>query len=129
MVTSEPKSRFKFSRRQRILSGRRFSQIYDRRASAADSNLIVYAAANDLDFPRLGLSVGRKHGNAVRRNRIRRGLREAFRLSQHELPVGFDFILIPRVTDELSLEDYRKSLLTLTRQAAHRAEKKSEKAT
>ncbi len=126
MATTGRKPRFKLSRRQRILSGRRFSQVYDCRASSADANLIIYAAANELGFSRLGLSVGRKHGNAVRRNRIRRFLREAFRLNQHNIPVGFDYVLIPRVADEIGLDAYSQSLLTVAQQAVRRADKHSE---
>ena len=125
MDTTGLNPRFKLRRHHRILSGRRFSQIYDFRTSAGDANLIVYSAPNDLDFPRFGLSIGRKHGNAVRRNRIRRLLRESFRLSQHDLPAGFDFVLIPRVTVDLTLEDYRGSLLALAAKASRRAEQKS----
>ena len=77
-----------------------------------------------MGFPRMGLSVGRKNGNAVRRNRIRRLLRESFRLSQHEVPGGFDYILIPRQPGWDSLEEYRVSLLALAKRAAKRVGKK-----
>lgn len=61
-------------------------------------------------WTRFGLSVSRKHGNAVKRNRIKRLLREAFRLSQHDLPAGLDLILIPRQNSGTLLEDYQRSL-------------------
>ena len=127
MASSVRESRFLLKRPQRIVSGRRYSQIYAHRCSVADPALIIYAQPNELGFSRVGLSVSRKNGNAVRRNRIRRLLREAFRLSQYDIPKGFDYVLIPRQPGPDSLAEYRVSLLTLAKWAARRAGKAREK--
>lgn len=103
------------------MSGRRYSAIYALKRSAADGVLVVYAGPNELGISRMGLSVGKRNGNAVRRNRIRRLLREAFRLSQHEIPAGFDYVLIPRQPGRDTLAEYQASLLALTKRAAERA--------
>ena len=70
------------------------SAIFDRRRSAADGKLIVYVCENGLPHSRLGLSVSRKNGNAVHRNRMRRLYREAFRLTKQEMPTGLDLVLV-----------------------------------
>ena len=58
--------------RLRIRNRRDFHRIYRRRCTAADENLLVYGGPNGLPYPRLGMSVSRKLGNAVLRNRWRR---------------------------------------------------------
>lgn len=63
-----------------------------------------------LGFNRIGISIGRHVGNAVRRNRIKRLLREAFRLEQHRLPKGFDIVVSVRKHEPLALEKYKDHL-------------------
>ncbi|HUG94174.1 MAG TPA: ribonuclease P protein component [Planctomycetaceae bacterium] len=111
-------------RSRRIRSASDFERVYNQRQRAGDQHLLIFAAANGLDLPRLGLSVSKKHGNAVRRARLKRLLREAFRLSQHDLPrgrgQGLDLILIPRENSGAGRDDYRCSLVRLARRLAQR---------
>jgi ribonuclease P protein component len=103
-----------------------FQRCYDRRRSASDGRLIVYACPNGLDYSRLGLSVSRKYGGAVRRNRLRRLYREAYRLSRPDLPTGLDLILIPRGPAEPTLADLLTALPRLVGQVARRLAKEAE---
>ena len=115
-----------FPRSRRIRSPLEFARIYEQRNRAGDEHLLIFAAPNGLDHARLGLSVSRKHGNAVRRARLKRLLREAFRLSQDELPPGVDLILIPRQESTAGLEEFRRSLVRLAERLGKRLGRRSE---
>ncbi len=117
MTTPKPLT---FPQSRRMKTPAEFDRCYKRKRSASDDVLIVYACENEKDYPRLGCSVSKKIGNAVVRNRYKRLFREAFRLAQHELPAGVDFILIPRPGDEPALETVKASLVKLAKQAARR---------
>ena len=101
--------RFQFSKKLRLLRGQEFEHVYGHRCSTADDLLILYATRNDLGFPRLGLTVSRKVGGAVRRNRWKRIIREAFRVSQHELP-ALDLVCLPRPSATPCLRQLKQSL-------------------
>lgn len=110
-----------FPRALRLRRPAEFDRVFQRRKSVADARLVVYAAANALPHPRVGLVVGRRVGNAVRRNRWKRLLREAFRLERPQLPAGYDYILIPRGSQPPELVALRASLVRLARRAAAKA--------
>lgn len=61
---------------------------------ARNKLLILYMARNICDRPRLGISIGKKCGGAVIRNRLKRRLREVFRQNQDKIPEGFDYLLM-----------------------------------
>lgn len=115
-----PPQSFRFRKEQRIRSGSDFDRAYSYKLRAGDQHLLVFCVPNDVANTRIGLSVSKKHGNAVRRSRIKRLLREAFRLSQHQLPYGLDLVLIPRQNSGAALDDYQKSLKYLARKLARR---------
>jgi ribonuclease P protein component len=78
------------------LMGGDFTRLYKLGRRARGSLLTVVVLENTLGRARMGLSVGKRHARgAVERNRARRVLREAFRLSRAELPHGVDLVLIP----------------------------------
>jgi ribonuclease P protein component len=82
----------------RLLRPGDFSRVYDTRQSASVGSLVLYAAVNRADPSalRVGLSVSRRIGSAVVRNRWKRRLREAFRAVRPDLPVGNDFVIVVR---------------------------------
>ena len=75
---------------------------------------------NGLDRTRLGLAVPRAVGKAARRNRIKRLLREGFRLSQHDLPAGLDMVVVVRPHAPLMLGEYKRLLSELAAKAMNR---------
>jgi len=120
MAEPTPPRDYRFQPHEHLRKSREFRRVYERRRSVSDRWLIVYACESDLPYSRVGLSVSRKVGQATQRNRLRRLYREAFRLTRHEIPTGLDLILIPRGSDEPTLEDLKHSLPRLVRHVARK---------
>ena len=74
-----------------------FRRAYNRGKSAADSRLALYVRGNGRRENRLGLTVSTKVGCAVVRNRVRRRLREIYRLNEDRLVSGTDVVVVARV--------------------------------
>lgn len=86
-----------YSREKRLLTARHFKAVFDSpTGKVPGKNLLLLARENELDHPRLGLVIGKKSVKlSVQRNRLKRLMRDSFRLHQ-ELLVGWDIVIVAR---------------------------------
>jgi ribonuclease P protein component len=115
-------TRFRFQKIQHLRSKSEFERVYKRNCKAVDGIILLFGDLNSDRLTRIGLSVSRKHGGAVVRNRLKRLLREAFRLAQFDLPAGLDLIAIPLVKERADVRIYKDSLIASCRRLKRRLE-------
>lgn len=113
--------RFRFTKDQRLLKPDQFAAVIRRGQYAADGLLVVSVLPNDHPHSRLGVTIPRRTGSAVVRNRWKRYVREAFRLSQHRLPQGFDIVVRPKKGAEPASGPISASLPRLVQLAVRRS--------
>ena len=93
-----------------------FKRLYNRGKSETSKCIVVYCRRNGTDHNRLGITVSAKIGNAVQRNRIRRRLKEIYRLNEKSFSSGYDVILVARMRSRLAeYKELESSVLTLFR--------------
>ena len=118
----EPRPRLTFGREKRLVRDADFTRVYRMGNRAKGKLMTVAVCPNGTGTTRLGLSVGKRvWKKAVRRNRVRRMFREAFRLSYPDLPRGVDLVIIGSVPAvEPRLEEARGELTRLAAKALGR---------
>lgn len=99
----------------RIKDNKEFQHIFQQGKSFANRQLVIYFAEElDQDHFRIGLSVGKKIGNAVTRNRIKRYLRQSFQELEGKILPTLNIVIIARQpTKEMNYFEIKKSLLHL----------------
>ena len=126
MTAGGASSRTTRAARLRLRTQRHFRSVYQRGRRASGQWMTVVAllrpthaaasgsAAKSPTGARLGVSVSKEHGGAVRRNKLKRLLRETFRLERQQFPAALDVVLIPRVRPEnFPLAEMRRELVQL----------------
>ena len=94
-----------------------FRRLY-RTNGQANSCLVLYARKNRTETNRVGITVSKKLGKAVIRNRVRRRIREAYRLNEEQFLPGYDIVIVARSRAvEVSFQKLTDSLLSLSDQA------------
>ncbi len=104
---------YTFPRSHRLRSRADFHAVFEARIKESRGPLTINALPNDMPHPRMGIQISRRVGTAVRRNRIKRLLREAFRLMQHDFPRGYDLVVVVRAHEPLILAEYQRILSAL----------------
>ncbi len=113
--TDEPnvsgQRRATFPKTHRLSGKLQFQQVFDAKVKVVRGPLVAFAVPNELSHPRLGISISRAVGTAVKRNRIKRLVRETFRLLQHDLPRSYDIVIVVRPHVPLILAEYQKLMM------------------
>jgi ribonuclease P protein component len=112
-----------FPKARRLLRGPDFVRVFATKVFAADGTLVVSADRSTAEKTRLGLSVSRKVGNAVVRNRWKRLIREAFRRQKDLLPPGIDLVVRPRAGAKDDFAAVTRSLMNLAKRVARTLER------
>ena len=115
----------RFSKRVRLLRPSDFERVFNARNSAADAWIVLYGATSEAGHPRIGLTVSRRVGGAVVRNRWKRLLREAFRLTQSQLP-PLDLVCVVRGQTPPTLAQLRTSLTGISRRIQSRIDRRAD---
>ncbi|NLK96671.1 ribonuclease P protein component [Defluviitalea saccharophila] len=95
-----------------------FKIVYTKGNSIANRLLVMYRLKNGKDINRLGISVSRKVGNSVVRNRITRLIKESYRHQEDNIKLGWDIVIIARIpSKESDYNEISKALVHLLKKA------------
>ncbi|MGC4032715.1 MAG: ribonuclease P protein component [Tepidisphaeraceae bacterium] len=105
--------RYRFAKSQRLHGRGTFKAILDAGHRKWNGPIAMCIAPSASPTCNLGISIGRPVGTAAVRNQIKRKLREAFRLMQHDWPRAYDVVLLVKKHEPLTLAEYQRLMTGL----------------
>lgn len=115
---------YKFNRESRLLTPGHFQSVFSNPTRFGSSHITILVTANKDNNNRLGLAIAKKRVKlAVQRNRIKRQVRESFRLNQHKLPAVDIVVMVKSGTDKLENKQINQQLEKIWRKIIQRHKK------
>lgn len=98
----------------RLRKNQDFRRVYREGNSMANRLLILYVRKNNLDYNRAGFTVSKKIGKSVVRNKVKRRIRESYRLNEEKIAKGYDLVFVARqVCSEATYKEIESAVLHL----------------
>lgn len=105
-------------KKTKIRSNRDFRVVYDKGKSNANKYLVIFFKKNGYDYNRIGFSTTKKLGNSVIRNRVKRLMRESYRINSFKIKEGYDIIFLSRVrAKDASYKQIESAIMHLVKKA------------
>ena len=99
---------------QSLKKNKEFLEVYQKGDSFANKYLVMYVLKNNTIKNRLGISISKKVGNSVKRNRLRRLIKENYRLSEEKYQKGLDIVVVARISSrDIGYKEVGSALLHL----------------
>lgn len=96
----------------RLRSNMEFKKVYNNGKNYWNRNLVLFLRKNDLGYTRVGYTITKKVGNSVVRNKIRRQMKEIYRLNFHLIKDGYDLIFIPKKnTVDIPFKEFENAMI------------------
>jgi len=109
---------YKFTKKERLHLTKDFKKVYELGNTYHSKKLVLFVLPTSNSIRRIGFVVGKKIGKAVKRNKVKRLLREVYRLNKNSLISGIDLVVVAKKdTAEMSFKDIEKELMRLFKKA------------